>query len=182
MDEDRYKEGVDFEWRKSPNSNIKSRHFFTKAEKAERAKPKAEAAPKVTPKPAPKAAPKAAPTARPKARQQGRGDGVAEVKQRKVDTTKATALSGASRSTQGKDKPRAMTTAPVQPKAPQVRGATRKTEPAKPKTEVTYSEWQNMSRAERQKAGLPVSVIGGQLGFKRFRSGITGKDYTMNRK
>lgn len=45
--------------------------------------------------------------------------------------------------------------------------------------EYTYSQWKNMTPAERRKAGLPVSVIGGELGFKRFRSGLTGKDYTM---
>lgn len=38
----KYKEGVDFEWVKTKGSNAKSRKFFTKAEKAERAKPKAE--------------------------------------------------------------------------------------------------------------------------------------------
>lgn len=43
----------------------------------------------------------------------------------------------------------------------------------------TYSQWKTMSRTERKEAGLPVSVIGGELGFKRFRSGITGKDYKM---
>jgi hypothetical protein len=36
-----------------------------------------------------------------------------------------------------------------------------------------------MSRAERKAAGLPVSVIGGELGFKRLRTGLTGKDYKM---
>jgi hypothetical protein len=48
--------------------------------------------------------------------------------------------------------------------------------------EYTYSQWKNMTPAERRKAGLPESVIGGELGFKRFRSGITGKDYTMTGK
>ena len=45
--------------------------------------------------------------------------------------------------------------------------------------DYTYSQWKDMTPAERRKAGLPVSVIGGELGFKRFRSGLTGKDYTM---
>lgn len=56
--EDRYKEGVDFEWVKADNSNYKTRKFFTKKEKAERAKPETK---KDKPKAAPKSAPKAAP-------------------------------------------------------------------------------------------------------------------------
>ena len=48
--------------------------------------------------------------------------------------------------------------------------------------DYTYSQWKDMTPAERRKAGLPVSVIGGELGFKRFRSGLTGKDYTMTGK
>lgn len=43
----------------------------------------------------------------------------------------------------------------------------------------SYKEWKSMSRAERKAAGLPVSVIGGELGFKRFKTGLTGKDYKM---
>ena len=43
----------------------------------------------------------------------------------------------------------------------------------------SYKEWKDMSRAERKAAGLPVSVIGGELGFKRFKTGVTGKDYKM---
>jgi hypothetical protein len=49
----------------------------------------------------------------------------------------------------------------------------------RPPSSYTYRQWKTMSRAERRKAGLPVSVIGGELGFKRFRSGFTGKDYKM---
>tara|TARA_B110000902_G_C14204777_1_gene549178 strand:+ start:802 stop:1359 length:558 start_codon:yes stop_codon:yes gene_type:complete len=49
----------------------------------------------------------------------------------------------------------------------------------KPPSSYTYNKWKTMSRAERKAAGLPVSVIGGELGFKRFRSGFTGKDYTI---
>ena len=45
--------------------------------------------------------------------------------------------------------------------------------------DVTYAEWKGMSRAKRKMLGLPVSVAGGELGFKRFRKGLTGKDYTM---
>lgn len=42
---------------------------------------------------------------------------------------------------------------------------------------ITFSMWQKMSRAERKSNGLPVSDIGGQLGFNRFKTGITGKEY-----
>ena len=56
--DDKYKEGVDFKWvqgNDDPNSNFKTRHFFTKAEK------EAMKAPKAADKPASKpAAPKAA--------------------------------------------------------------------------------------------------------------------------
>lgn len=38
--------------------------------------------------------------------------------------------------------------------------------------EVTYSEWQNMSRIERQRAGLPLSTIGGNMYFNRFGVGM----------
>jgi hypothetical protein len=36
-DDDGYKEGVDFKWVTNPNTNVKTRKFFTKAEKAEMA-------------------------------------------------------------------------------------------------------------------------------------------------
>jgi hypothetical protein len=36
--------------------------------------------------------------------------------------------------------------------------------------EYTYEQWKNMSRGERERAGLPVSEIGGQLAFDRFMS------------
>tara|TARA_R100001377_G_scaffold62726_1_gene38520 strand:- start:74 stop:661 length:588 start_codon:yes stop_codon:yes gene_type:complete len=42
---------------------------------------------------------------------------------------------------------------------------------------ITFKMWQGMSRAERKSKGLPVSDIGGQLGFNRFKTGITGKEY-----
>lgn len=48
--------------------------------------------------------------------------------------------------------------------------------------DVTYAEWKGMSRAKRKMLGLPVSVAGGELGFKRFRKGLTGKDYKMKTK
>jgi len=52
---------------------------------------------------------------------------------------------------------------------------------AKKKTpsSYTYNQWKSMSRTERKEVGLPVSVIGGELGFKRFRTGLTGRDYKM---
>jgi len=37
---------------------------------------------------------------------------------------------------------------------------------------VTYEEWKGMSRKERKEKGLPTSVIGGELGFKRFQKGL----------
>jgi len=37
---------------------------------------------------------------------------------------------------------------------------------------VTFNQWQNMSRIERQRAGLPVSVIGGNMYFNRFGVGM----------
>ena len=42
---------------------------------------------------------------------------------------------------------------------------------------ITFQMWQGMSRAERKAQGLPVSDIGGQLGFNRFKTGITGREY-----
>ena len=43
-------------------------------------------------------------------------------------------------------------------------------EPQEP--EVTYEEWQRMTRAERRRAGLPVSELGAQRYFRRFRAGM----------
>jgi hypothetical protein len=48
--------------------------------------------------------------------------------------------------------------------------------------DYTYEQWKGMTRAERKAAGLPVSVIGGEMGFKRFRTGLTGREYTMSGK
>ena len=48
--------------------------------------------------------------------------------------------------------------------------------------DVTYAEWKAMSRAKKEMLGLPVSVVGGELGFKRFRTGFTGKNYTAKTK
>tara|TARA_R110000824_G_scaffold341198_1_gene527631 strand:+ start:52 stop:588 length:537 start_codon:yes stop_codon:yes gene_type:complete len=54
----------------------------------------------------------------------------------------------------------------------------RKKPMAKKKVEpITFKMWQGMSRAERKSNGLPVSEIGGQMGFNRFKTGVTGKEY-----
>jgi hypothetical protein len=45
---------------------------------------------------------------------------------------------------------------------------------------ITFEMWSGMSRAERKSNGLPVSLLGGQLGFNRFKTGITGKEYDSN--
>ena len=39
-----------------------------------------------------------------------------------------------------------------------------------------YAKWKEMSRSERRAAGLPESVIGGEIEFRRFMSGIVGED------
>lgn len=54
QDDDKYKEGVDFEWvqgNNDENSGFKTRHFFTKAEKKARNAPKVEAPKAVKKKP-----------------------------------------------------------------------------------------------------------------------------------
>ena len=53
---------------------------------------------------------------------------------------------------------------------------------AKSPKDYTYAEWKGMTPAQRKAAGLPVSVIGGEMGFKRFRTGLTGREYTMSGK
>ena len=56
--------------------------------------------------------------------------------------------------------------------------AARKKPMAKKKVStITFDMWKAMSRAERKSKGLPVSDIGGQLAFNRFKTGITGKQY-----
>lgn len=44
---------------------------------------------------------------------------------------------------------------------------------------VTYNQWKGMTRQQRIDRGLPTSVVGGELGFKRWKTGITGKESTM---
>jgi hypothetical protein len=171
------------------------RKFFSAAEKAEMGKPKA------APKAAPKATPKAA-TPKPKARQQGRGSGENETVRRQVesgfgtgpkltrsDSAKPKSITSRGREDGPKGSTRTVATSRGREDGP--KGSTRTvaakppsklTEAPKPSGYVTYEEWQKMSIKERSKAGLPESIIGGQLGFKRFRAGITGKDYTMKRK
>jgi hypothetical protein len=57
---------------------------------------------------------------------------------------------------------------------PSVRQAISQRKPqARPRNaQVSYSAWKNMSRAERQAAGLPTSEIGAQVYFRRFQEGI----------
>jgi hypothetical protein len=57
---------------------------------------------------------------------------------------------------------------------PSVRQAISQRRPqARPRNaQVSYSAWKNMSRAERQAAGLPTSEIGAQVYFRRFQGGI----------
>lgn len=43
-------------------------------------------------------------------------------------------------------------------------------------TSHTYADWKEMSRKERETAGLPTSLIGAQIYFNRFGVGITGKE------
>lgn len=38
--------------------------------------------------------------------------------------------------------------------------------------EYTYEDWQSLTRAQRQAAGLPTSVIGAQVEFRRFMAGL----------
>lgn len=157
------KEGVDFEWRPMKDSKgkivkdgkggaVKTRHFFTKAEKEamKSSAPKKSARPKAK-STAPKTSPR--PQARPAEMKQVAGTGGSRrgAVTGKAGTTKQAAGTG---------------------------GGTRGKAGPKPATEYTYSQWRGMSRPERKAAGLPVSEIGGQLEFKRLLSGITGKQYT----
>lgn len=45
---------------------------------------------------------------------------------------------------------------------------------------VTYEDWRGMSRAQREAAGLPVSEIGGQMHFDRFKEGLGPSDALPN--
>lgn len=184
-DDDNYKAGVDFEWVTAKGSNYKTRKFFTKAEK------EAMKAPKKESKPASKPASKsAAPTTsiRPKSKPVDAMKGY-----RKGDVTTSRITSNV---VDGADK--AVKRAEIQAKAKKVReradfslGKTDKGQlgrygsalgkPVAP-FDVTYAQWKEMPAANRRKLGLPVSVVGGELGFNRLMTGITGKEYKMRTK
>jgi len=70
------------------------------------------------------------------------------------------------------------TSMPVPKAKPEPRESVGRTSMKVPKG-ITYEQWKGMTRTERRDAGLPVSVIGGELAFNRFLSGITGKDYKV---
>jgi hypothetical protein len=167
--------GVDFEMvpsgttKDSKGNPVLTRRFFTKAEKAALKAPKAEA-------PAKKSTAAAVATAKPKEKPVtkdamkgyragdittsklgagGRGDGSAERIRRTADA----ALSKA-------------------PKKASTGGPARMPVAKPVKKETTFADWKKMTRAERKAKGLPTSEIGGQLAFKRFMTGITGKEYT----
>jgi len=55
----------------------------------------------------------------------------------------------------------------------------RGSEGAPVKRRYTYQDWKGMSRAERRLAGLPQSVLGGEVEFNRLMKGVTGKDKTV---
>jgi hypothetical protein len=164
-DGDKSKEGVDFKWISMKDSKgnivkdgkgnaVKTRHFFTKAEKEamKSSAPKKSVRPKTKP-----TAPKTSP--RPKAR---------------PIEMKPLAGTGGPR--------RSANTGAAKKQVAGTGGGTRKKAGPKPATDYTYSQWRDMSRAERKSAGLPVSEIGGQLEFKRFMTGITGNEYTSKGK
>ena len=117
------------------------------------------AAPKEAPKPAPKATPKPVAKAAPKA-------------PKKAAPITASKLPPAKRPT--KDISGIALGAIAKAEAKGVGKPSGKT--------VSYDQWKGMNMGQRVKAGLPTSVIGGELGFKRLRTGITGKQYTMERK
>jgi hypothetical protein len=163
-DEDNYKAGVDFEWVTAKNSNFKTRKFFTKAEK------EAMKAPKETPKTPTKSAPK------PKAKAEAPVTKDAVKGYRKGDVTASplpSDIASATRKALADTKPQ---------KAGPKSSAGGPARTARPKFDVSYARWKAMDTAERKRLGLPTSVIGGEMGFNRFKTGITGKDYTMRSK
>jgi len=48
--------------------------------------------------------------------------------------------------------------------------------------DVTFAEWKRMSRAKKEMLGLPVSFLGGEIGFNRLLKGLTGADSTRKTK
>lgn len=158
-DEDNYKAGVDFEWVTAKNGNYKTRRFFTKAEK------EAMKAPKAEPKPASKpAAKKTTPTSSPRPKSKPASMDAGSRVGAQSRPVKSTAELRASME---KKKPVAKESTGGPARMPVPKG-------------TTYEDWKKMGRGERQRLGLPVSDIGGEIGFKRFLTGITGKEYKMN--
>lgn len=157
-DEDTSKEGVDFKWvpMKDSKGNI-VKDGKGGAVKTRHFFTKAEK--DAMKKPAAKAEKKAAPAKRKEE------PTATSVKTPKVTTTRLSDVKGGRGDGLTEMARRAIDRADSKPKSPK---------------DYTYSQWRQMSRSERKAAGLPVSEIGGQLEFKRFMSGITGKDYTVS--
>lgn len=160
------KEGVDFEWVDSKTSNAKVRRFFTAAEKKAMKDKKAPEAKKAAPKRA--STPSKSPRPKSRPAQGGRGDGAAEVKRRKKDNYVSSGRGDGDTETFRRNFDRRMKETYGDKPTPK----------AKKAGGVTYSDWKKMTRSERKSAGLPTSEIGAQMYFKRFKTGITGKEYT----
>lgn len=168
-DGENYKAGVDFEWvpakdgkgniiKDGKGNPVKTRRFFKKGEKEAMKAPKA--APKKTE--APKAKTKAeVPVTKDAMKGYRKGD----VTSSPLPSSIASATRKVLAETKG---PKSSTGGPART--------------ARPKFDVSYARWKEMDRSERSRLGLPVSVIGGEMGFNRFMTGITGKDYTMKTK
>jgi len=109
--EDRYKEGVDFEWVKAKGSNYRTRRFFSKAEKRARAEKKetAKAATDDKPTGSTKSAPETSPRPKPRPKRKPeptRGPDDGSRGGQTPNPPRRNPKSGASRSTSGKVKPR----------------------------------------------------------------------------
>jgi hypothetical protein len=182
----KYKEGKDFEWvpmkdkdgkvvKDGRGGAVKTRRFFTKAEKEAMKsgdKPKAKAESK-----APSSAPKST-SKRPQARRTdtkalskppaveernlsstkgGRGDGVAEMARRALD--------------------RPQTSSSANPKAEQAKTKLLRS------AGINYETWEEMTRPERRKVGLPETTVGWQnqslindpLGWMKKQLGLTAR-------
>lgn len=170
------KEGVDFEWVDSKTSNAKVRRFFTAAEKramkdkkttksaGSKAKPTKKEGAKTRPRSAPVRTSKR-PAARPDTNKIRRAydDKPIMVTKPEKPTKRIKGEEGTAKYSSGpKSRPN---NAPKAEKMPSKKG-------------ISYSDWKSMSRSERKDAGLPTSEIGAQMYFKRFKTGITGKEYT----
>jgi len=109
--EDRYKEGVDFEWVKAKGSNYRTRRFFSKAEKRARAEKKetAKAATDDKPTGSTKSAPETSPRPKPRPKRKPeptRGPDDGSRGGQTPNPPRRNPKSGASRSTEGKVRPR----------------------------------------------------------------------------